>query len=221
MKARTEAVALIVFVVALTGCASSSMRYTPPAQHSVQTSKAIPTPFEHFWDRYVEELSKSFFVINNIEKESRIVNVSFTADRPGDYVDCGRTHRTSKHPASGTRTWDYTTADSSSFAVGIEGTNFEAHVDRSASLDGRVNIFMAPEGDGTNLSVNARYVWTVVVKSQTPYVQGYSTGVHVGSDTARVSFTSTQTGTQSSPQGSVTCVSTGRLEQQLLNLVAQ
>ena len=70
--------------------------------------------------------------------------------------------------------------------MGIEGTNFEAQFDRSASLDGRVNIFKAPEGDGTNLSVNTRYVWTVVVKSQTPYVQGYSTEVHVGSDTTRV-----------------------------------
>ena len=80
---------------------------------------------------------------------------------------------------------------------------------------------MAPEANGTKLSVNARYVWTVKVTSRTPYVQGYSTGVHVGTDTTQVSFTSTQVGTHTFPEETLSCISKGRLEQQLLDLVAE
>ena len=210
---------VVVLAVVLNGCASSGGQYTPPTQQAVTTDRTVAVPFDQFWDVYVEQLSKSFFVINNIEKESRIVNVSFTTNQPGDYVNCGRMLRTSSHPASGERTWQYDTADDSIYAAGLKGTNVELQFARETSLDGRANIFMAPEADGTKLSVNARYVWTVTVTGHNPYAAAYGTGAYVGADTTRVTFTSTQAGTHTVNQETLTCVSKGRLEQQLLNLV--
>ena len=211
----------VVLAVFLNGCASSGGQYTPPIRQAVTTDRTIAMPFGQFWDVYVEQLSKSFFVINNIEKESRIVNVSFATNQPGDYVDCGRMLRTSSHPASGERTWRYDTADNSTYAAGVKGTNVEIQFARETSLDGRANIFMAPEADGTKLSVNARYVWTVKVTGHNPYAAAYGTGGYVGTESMSVTFTSTQAGSQTVNQETLTCLSKGRLEQQLLDLVAE
>lgn len=44
----------------------------------------------------MKQLAKSFFVVNNIEKESRLINVSFSTETPEKYINCGRTTRTFK-----------------------------------------------------------------------------------------------------------------------------
>src|SRR3546814_8710634 len=65
-----------------------------PTQPSLTNSRTVNAGFEETWDRLVRNLSSEFFVINNIEKASRIINVSFQTDAPERYVDCGVTHRT-------------------------------------------------------------------------------------------------------------------------------
>ena len=211
---RSIALALISIGM-LVGCASSGLTHIPPASYSVQTSKTIPSAFDDFWDLYVAELSKSYFVINNIEKESRIINVSFSSNNPEDYIDCGRSTRTSKHPVTGSRTWTYDSAASSTFAAGKKGTNIEFQIERDASLEGRLNIFMAPKGGSTQLSVNARYVWQIKTTTTQP---PYTNVLH--RDSTVIHLSSAEGGTHSFPEGDLRCVSKGVLEESLLNLVS-
>ena len=137
------------------GCATST-NYTPPGRVAVTNAIKVDRPFDTVWDQLVRELSSDFFVINNIDKNSRIINISFTSNKPSDYVDCGRTAHTSSGIFTGGPT-QYDTADSSSYytndAIGNAYT-----VRRTTRLEGRTNIYVAPEGQGTSVIVNTKYV---------------------------------------------------------------
>lgn len=203
--------AVLVGVLALAGCAGSKMDYTPPMPREVATERILEMPFEKAWDAYVAELSKTFFVINNISKESRIINVSFSSDKPSDFVDCGYTVRTSTHPATGQETFSYYTADSSTYNAGQPGTNILWHMRRTTSLSGRANIYMAPrDKSSTLLRVNAKYVLTIEIRGESNVGGMYF-------DDMSVTFTSTQPGTDQS--GEMRCVSKGVLEEKLLHLL--
>ena len=81
-----------LIIISLLGCATyptSSYVYMPPNEVKYDNEAFVDKPFGVVWDELVEQLSKSFYVINNIEKASRIINVSFSTDTPEEYVDCG------------------------------------------------------------------------------------------------------------------------------------
>lgn len=139
------------------GCATSTDSYMPPPERGdIQNSKVVPQPFDHVWDQLVRKLSSDFFVINNIDKNSRLINLSFSAQRPSEYVDCGNTTRSFTN-AQGTRNYSYNTADSAIFAyANPQGQVF--NVNRRTRLEGRTNIYVAPEGVGTLVTVNTKYV---------------------------------------------------------------
>lgn len=201
----------VVLATTLAGCAASTADYSPPEARNVTTERVVRMPFDMAWDRYVSELSKSFFVINNISKNSRIINVSFSSDRPSDFVDCGVTRRTSTHPATGDESFIYQAADSSAYNAGQSGTNILWHFRRNTSLDGRVNIYMAPEGsDSTLIRVNAKYVLAVSVRGESTAGGSYF-------DQMSVSFTSSAG--SGSRADELRCVSKGVLEKQLLELI--
>ena len=198
----------IVCAFGVVGCASGTFEYTPPAIHSqIKTERLIPIAFGEFWDAYVAELSKTFFVINNIEKESRIINVSFSVNTPSEYIDCGYSNHTSTHPSIGKKSFNYKVADSSYYQTGDRQTGMLVDVYRSTSLDGRINIFMAPESDQTLLRVNALYVWSVSVS-----------GV-LGQTGLTVTLSSGKAGEKQSQGEKVQCRSKGVLEKVLLELV--
>lgn len=204
---------LPLFIFFLNACATSSAAYKPSSEYHVETERVVNAPFDVVWDKYVAELSKSFFVINNISKESKIINVSFSANKPSEFIDCGSATRQSYHPATGEQTFNYQSADSSSFNVGQEGTNVLWTYNRNARLEGRANIYIAPEQHGTLLRVNAKYVWSVTV-------HGYSnTGGLAPANTNTLDFSSTTVANLSIPEGVLTCRSKGILEKNLLNLI--
>ena len=199
---------IIICITVLTGCVSNTFSYTNPHNYEVQTEKLVPIAFDRFWDAYVAELSKTFFVINNIEKESRIINVSFSSNTPSEYVDCGYTDRTFNHLNTGKRSFNYKVADSSSYLYGVEGTDLYWTVNRNTLLDGRINIFMAPKEKQTLLRVNTRYIWSVDVSSTYPYKE-------------KIIFSSGQPGRgkQEGQHPGIQCHSKGSLERALLDLV--
>lgn len=205
---------VILAVIAVAGCASSSYLHYEPSKYEIHSSKRFSVEFGQFWDLYVEELSKSFFVINNIEKESRIINVSFSVNQPSEYVDCGRSERISNHPATGKQHFNYLSVDDSTYQAGVDNTNFLWTIKRDTALDGRANIFMAPDGPETLLRVNVRYVWSVDVS-------GISNVGHTSRDTHRLSFSTSETGSLGSGEDKLVCVSNGKLEARLLNLVSE
>lgn len=209
-----QIVAIFFALIMLSACASSSHSYTPARPIDFSTERIIPLPFDIVWDKYVEALSSSFFVINNISRDSRIINVSFSSSRPGEFVDCGYTQRESYHPASGKQRFSYATADSSTYNAGQKGSNIIWTVSRDARLEGRANIYMMPRNnDATAIQVSSKYVWSVMTR-------GYSNlGAIAPSESSMIDFSSSSQGTLPGPGGGITCVSKGALEKKMLNLI--
>lgn len=215
--ARVSIAALLALLV-LGACATSGASYRQPGTYNVETERMLDTPFADVWDMYVAKLSESFFVINNISKDSRLINVSFSVDRPSEFVDCGHATRTSSHPATGKQTFSYETADDAVFNVGIRGTNVLWTLRRNTNLEGRVNIYMAPNGNQTQLRVNVRYAWS-------NHVSGSSNVGGVVSEQYSMNFSSKEVATRTDSDVGVggpttwSCRSRGRLEYRLLHLI--
>ena len=84
-------------IVALGGCATpatNTFEYIESSPIEVQNEALFQDDFEAVWSRLVRQLATGFFIVNNIEKESRLINVSFSSANPEDYIDCGITNRT-------------------------------------------------------------------------------------------------------------------------------
>jgi len=149
----------------LVGCATSSINYTPPARLPIVNSATIDQPFDTVWDRLVKNLSSDFFIINNIDKASRLINVSFSSQRPSEYVDCGRSDREFNGP-QGKQNYSYNAADSSRFTTTL-ANGVPVNVFRATRLEGRTNIYVAPEGSGTLITVNTKYVINLTMTGAT------------------------------------------------------
>jgi predicted small secreted protein len=88
---------LIIVLFAFSGCATqgvSSVNHRVNVPQKVENEKIFDKPYNKVWDELLEKLSNSIYVIKNIDKESRTINLSFISINPENYVDCGETTRT-------------------------------------------------------------------------------------------------------------------------------
>ncbi|MGY0626870.1 MAG: hypothetical protein ACW7DS_14280 [Paraglaciecola chathamensis] len=196
---------LALLLASLMGCATSSFTYAPPKERSITKQIKINEEFDVVWDRLVRNLASDFFVINNIEKNSRIINVSFSSSAPTSYVDCGITTRHFSN-ARGENTYTYNPADSSKYTLtNDQGALFNAI--RTSKLDGRSNIYLAPSGTGSQLTVNTKYVVDVNVK----YFD--VSNMPSGNDNFTFDFSTKE----KYEKDGVICMATGSLEQKIID----
>lgn len=234
---RTICLLIISFIIInLPGCKnfSSSYVYLPPNKAKYDNDVFINRPFSVVWDELIKHLSKSIFVINNIEKASSgIINLSFSTDTPEEYVDCGRTTWTHKN-WSDKEVRIYKTAESSTYKIAPSWGAFRPSpmiesVIRETSLEGSINIFVTPEGSGTRITVNCRYTFKVNkygdYEKQNVY-GGVKERGHLPSSSSEIIFFDTiqvkrnNWETSGEPENAK-CYSTGKLEQEILNLIKQ
>lgn len=143
--------------VLVTGCATSSLDYIPPPVKQVENQVTVNAPFDEVWERLVKNLASDFFVINNIEKNSRIINVSFSSSSPQDFVSCGLSIREFSN-ARGKKTYQYDPASSARYTL-TDNSGAVFNAVRTAKLNGRTNIYVAPSDMGsTIISVNTKYI---------------------------------------------------------------
>ena len=204
MKRRILLVVALILVT--TGCVTSSFNYTPPAITEVDNQIAIGDPFNEVWDRLVKNLASDFFVINDIEKNSGIIDVSFSSNTPTEFVSCGVSVRkfTNKW---GTQVYEYDPASSKQYTLG--NILSVRDVVRDTRLDGRTNIYVAPSNEGgTTVSVNTKYVVDVTLS--------YTDVVHqpAGSENFTFDFSTKQP--QVTSDG-ITCAAKGNLEDKILD----
>jgi hypothetical protein len=205
--------------LSVTGCSTSStLDYAAPVNNTVQNKRIVNQDFEQTWDRLVRELSADFFVINNIEKASRIINVSFSVGRPDEYVDCGMSNRSFTNPQGKTEHYTYSTASTASFWIGApQAPHFPIALTRSTDLEGRVNIYVAPvQGTRqTEIVVNGKY--SLGIKQEGVLHNMYMVPVsQLSPSTTRVNF---ETLKPNIAEGSdPVCRSRGVLEQRILGL---
>lgn len=92
-------------LLGLSACAGK-LEYTPPIGNgNVVTQISVDKSKTELWDSVIASLSKDFFVINNIEKDSGFINVSYSG-APSSFIDCGEISSYVKN-AAGERTYRF------------------------------------------------------------------------------------------------------------------
>ena len=79
----------VTVILLFTGCVGGRLTYTPPSvQAKINNSIVFDEPKDQIWKRAIVNLSSSFFVINNLDKESGLINLSYSGS-PEKCIDCG------------------------------------------------------------------------------------------------------------------------------------
>lgn len=197
----------------LASCASSTMEYARPSPASVNNAVSTQESFDVLWDRLVRNLSSDFFVINNVEKASRIINVSFSTKNPEKYADCGRSFRKFIN-ARGENVYSYDVAESSVYTFVNPANNIAFNAYRDTKLEGRANIYVASDKSGTTTNVNIKYVLTIDVKFSN------LAGAPAGSQSSTIDFSTKEPfeGKRGSNGADpISCRSKGVLESKILD----
>ena len=204
---------MLAIPVMLAGCGlSGNFDYvrptiTPdPSSHTI----VIDRPIDEVWSATVPELGKRFFVINNIDRSSGLINLSYSGD-PERYIDCGRMYSEVTN-LRGPRSYEIPGAEADSvYELAENGRLFLVHT--KMTLEGRVNlIFEALSAEETRVSANTRYV----VRRDVTARDAAATFPQSASHT--MSFTSDQGGMFTSGRP-IRCVPTGALEREILSAV--
>lgn len=127
----------------LSGCATGT--YTPPgsltgddAKHEVIVNKS----FDATWTSLIDYASSTFFAIDNFEKASGLITLSFGSSEPGRFIDCGQ-----MVAQAGAQKFN-----------GPYATYMSTHL--GATLTGKMNLVVRQlEPNKTLVRANARYVF--------------------------------------------------------------
>ena len=199
-------IAAIILIVLLAGCAGK-VTYTPPGEAgSIRNTRTVQMPDAQVWSNLVRGLSKKFFVINNMDKSSGLINLSYSGD-PSKYVDCGQMNSFVEN-ARGKRSYIFDAASRHEiYETLLNGTLL--NWDRTVGLEGRMNVLLTPLTTGsTRVRVNVRYILQLHAVASTPM------GQVVGNFSKTITFD-----TGSPGRGiEITCQSTGELEREVLDL---
>ena len=211
---------------------SSSYSYEAPTPVTVENSALVPIDFNAAWDQLVKELATRFYVINNIDKESRIINVSFSSTQPEQYLTGGRTTRRATIKGQ-TEEFKYDPAASSVYKQARRWGDFQNlpvtdTISRSTSVEGRANIYVAPQDASTLITANCRYLLTVRSSGVYEAFTAFGTLAGRGSipeSSATASFSTNEPcqvnwGTPAEP-AYVSFCSTGRFESEILSILKQ
>lgn len=202
-----------LIVLLESGCAAQqSYDHSEPRWQEVGNHRTVDAPFDQTWDKLVKSLSADFFSINNIEKASRIINVSFSTQNPQEFVDCGFTRRSYTSPTGRQESFAYKSEDDSQYKT-ADDSGRPFLITRRTKLSGRINIYVAPADDKTEISVNARYVLDIKITYQA--MNNYEKIVGAPfTENAVVNFdTKKPSRTEGNRPG---CTSRGKLEERIL-----
>jgi hypothetical protein len=205
-------------VMLLGGCASGTINYSPPASdYKAQNSIEIAKPREEVWKGAVPAIGREFFVINNLDQSSGLMNLSYTGD-PEKYIDCGIVSTTVTN-VKGTFVYNFAGAAAQTYYETFTNMTW-AQINRRVSLEGRVNIiFEALSPERTRVTANTRYV---VQREQNIRAQGMQ-GQGVGTVRHSISFGSNQSASfpmNTAAGSAVECRANGKLETDLLRLIS-
>ncbi|MCG2634536.1 MAG: hypothetical protein J4A00_06380 [Gammaproteobacteria bacterium] len=199
--------------IALTGCAGKVDYIQPTKQAPASNVKVVNKPRNDVWNSSVPELGKQFFVINNLDKSSGLINISYSGD-PESYIDCGKVTSYVKN-VRGERTYDF--AGSKAQQTYEVMNDFELFIiDRKMDLEGRVNlIFEEVSPNSTRVTANTKYIVSrslTIQSSANNIQQSLNNSVSFNSG-GSASFPATADGRATE------CVPTGRLERDILSAI--
>jgi len=138
---------VVVFLLALCGlsfgCMSASYVAPDTASPAIQNyTRVIDKSFDQTWSALIQYAGSAFFGIDNFEKQSGLLTLSFGASRPSDFITGGH------WKASGVVRFD---GDYVDYCVKY----------LNGALQGKMNIVVvALEPNKTKVTVKARYIFT-------------------------------------------------------------
>ncbi len=203
---------LVAVSATLSGCAGH-VGYLPPSNNPAMADNVrfVDKPRDAVWASAVPELSKRFFTINNLDKASGLINMSYSGD-PEQFIDCGQITSFVKN-ARGERTYEFPASRAQQSYETLEpgGLFF---LDRRMALEGRINLVFEDAGPArTKVTANTRYVLTRTVSV------ARADGRPGGTFNDTTSFNSNAGGTMGSGPTALTCNATGGLERQVLEIL--
>jgi len=141
MKSLTCVSLLVVLVFA--GCTTAS--YVAPDKSEVTVeaySRVVDKPFDQAWSALMQFAGSAYFDIQQFEKQSGLLVLSFVGSTPGEYITGGQL--------------------SLRGVVHFDGDFVDYCVSRyNGTLEDRVNVIVAPVDSGrTRVTVRAHYVFT-------------------------------------------------------------
>lgn len=203
--------AAVAAMLLVSSCAGK-LDYAPPSLSPNQSNAVVVNkPLDTVWREMVPALGQRFFVINNIDRASGLINVSYSGD-PNVYVDCGTVSSYVKN-ARGERTYTFPGAKAHQTYEVMEDALY--FIDRQMSLEGRMNlIFQEISSAETRVTANTRYVLTrsqriTSTAQAAPMMFSHTINLNSGQ---QVSFPAVG-------KAVLTCVPTGRFESEVLGLV--
>lgn len=202
----------LLAITALAGCAGKLDYVRPSTPLRVENSIVIDKARDAVWNAMIPALGKQFFVINNLDKSSGLISISYSGD-PELYVDCGRVTSYVKN-ARGERTYEFAGAKASQqYEVMSDAGLFM--ISRRMTLEGRINLIFEEAGpQKTRVTANTRYVLSREMQVQSasatfPQTRRDSISFNSGQS---ASFPSARDGR------ALECQPTGRFEMDVLSL---
>lgn len=220
-RTRPERLSLSVclaLLMAWVGCARLDLtaEYVPPPARPEPATLRLDRAFDAVWNDLVRRISQSFFDVEQVSKDSRLISLSVRDAQVDGLVDCGRLTYVIND-----ETWDFDAArdarlDRSSY---LERLSF---VHRASERVGRMNIFVAPEEGGTRVEVNA--IFELAMSQSGESVQNNLLGQandrkEWGPYEAKFRLTTTRPDERSLALRTVRCQSSRKWEAQILDLV--
>lgn len=141
----------LVALLAVAGCRSLDVSYLPPASGpTLDYKRSIQADFDTTWSALIDHASTTFFTIENFEKDSGLLILTFGASDIPAYVDCGQ--------------WSYHYYQQES-AISATHVDFDGSYAQwlasevGASLVAKMNIRVRKvSSNRTDVIVSARYV---------------------------------------------------------------
>lgn len=162
---KTLLLSILFFSFLFYGCVSSKFTYTPPKEiKRIENTIVVNSSKDAVWKKLIQGIGTNFFVINNMDKESGFINISYSGD-PEKFVEGGELHHYFSN-ARGER--NYIFPGSRAY------TQYETMIDgslcvltRKLDLDGRMNVLVSEiDSLQTSVTVNTKYIITMNVSGQ-------------------------------------------------------
>lgn len=173
---------LILFIVMLTaiGCVSASYELPTHKGSKEKYETIIYAPYDKVWSQLIQYAGQTFFAIDNYEKASGLITLSFGTSNPEKFITGGH--------------WKYKDSRAAK-QIDFSGdyVRFASMYNRG-ELSGRMNIVVSEMNKGkTKIRVNARYNFSTMSKSGRQRTWSFDTG---SCDTVKLSNLESAPGTE-------------------------
>lgn len=217
LPSMTPVAIVSLILLLLASCASGKTKYSPPkiGDYDVITTKIVKKSYDRAWTGIVEEITTKSYSVDNIDKNSGYISITFSTTSPQQYLDCGLYNVKFKN-LRGSQDLTFNGADSSQRYTAYDRGNMMP-ITRVAALNGKISLFLKKENNkSSKLQVSAKY--HLQIRGTTGYINDSYTWSH-RPYAYIVDLVSGERGFSTTMNRRPVCISNGKLEKEILDLL--